>query len=126
MLNIELDRESGIAILRPESALTEDDFVKAAAVIDPVIEEEGKINGLVIYTESFPGWDTFGGMMGHFRFVRDHHKKIGKVAIVTDSKLGDFAERVATHFISAQIRHFGYADLEGAKAWIQSEIEPGS
>ena len=125
MLNIELDKESGIAILRPESALSEDDFLKAAAVIDPVIEEAGKINGLVICTESFPGWDTFGGMMEHFRFVRDHHKKIEKVAIVTDSKLGDFAERVASHFISAQIKHFVYSDLDGAKNWIQGEGASG-
>ena len=126
MLNIELDKESGIVILRPESALSEDDFVKAATVIDPVIEEAGKINGLVIYTESFPGWDNFGAMMGPFKFVRDHHKKIAHVAIVTDSKLGDFAERVATHFISAQIRHFQYTELDRAKAWIQGTVEPSA
>jgi hypothetical protein len=57
-------------------------------------------------------------MAAHFRFVRDHHKRIRKVAVVTDSVLGSVAERLAAHFVSAEIRRFSAGDVEAAKQWI--------
>jgi hypothetical protein len=56
-------------------------------------------------------------MAAHFRFVRDHHKKVRKVAVVTDSTLASVAENLASHFVSAEIKRFGSGDLEGAKQW---------
>ena len=40
------------------------------------------------------------------------------VAVVTDSHLGDLAERLASHFVSAEIRHFPEGQLEQARQWI--------
>ncbi|MND00808.1 hypothetical protein D3C83_195480 [compost metagenome] len=57
-------------------------------------------------------------MAAHFRFVRDHHKRIRKVGLVTDSALGDVAERLASHFVAAEIRHFPAGKLEAAKMWV--------
>lgn len=37
MLSIELDNETGIAIVKPEGALAEKDFDAIAAVIDPYL-----------------------------------------------------------------------------------------
>ena len=89
MLNVELDRATGLAVLRPEGALTESDFDAVAAVIDPYLEANGALNGLIIYTKDFPGWDTFGAMLKHFKFVRSHHQKLSRVALVTDSRMGE-------------------------------------
>jgi hypothetical protein len=41
-----------------------------------------------------------------------------KVAVVTDSPLGDVAERLASHFVSAELKHFPSSGLEAAKHWI--------
>jgi hypothetical protein len=57
-------------------------------------------------------------MVTHFRFVRDHQKHIKKVAVVTDSHLGDVAEHLASHFVSATIRHFPAGQDEQARQWI--------
>ena len=78
----------------------------------------GHLRGLVIHTKKFPGWDSLAGMLGHFRFVRNHHRKLAHVALVTDSPLGDLAEKRGGHFVSAEIRHFDYDDLDEARAWI--------
>ena len=43
-------------------------------------------------------------MAAHIRFVRDHHKRVKKIAVVTDAKLGDFAEKIGSHFIAATIK----------------------
>jgi hypothetical protein len=118
MLHVEIDEENLIAILRPEGALSADDFGHAAAIIDPYIEQAGGLKGLVIYTREFPGWDSFAGFLAHLRFVRDHHRRIGAVALVTDSPLGDFAEDVAGHFIDAEVEEFDFDELDKARGWI--------
>jgi hypothetical protein len=40
------------------------------------------------------------------------------IAFVSDSPIGDLAERVANHFVSAQIKSFEYGELEAARSWI--------
>jgi len=118
MLNVELDSSIGIAVLAPDGALSENDFDAAAKVIDPYLESHGQLNGLIVRTKDFPGWESFGALVGHFKFVKDHQKRLSHVALVTDSKLGNVAEKIAGHFISAQIKHFPFDQFSAAKDWI--------
>lgn len=118
MLSVKIDEENCIAILEPDGALSENDFRAAAKEIDPFIERTGKLNGIIIHTKSFPGWDSFAALVSHFEFVKDHHKKISRVALCTDSVIGVFAETIASHFISAEIKLFSYDEFENAKNWV--------
>jgi hypothetical protein len=52
--------------------------------------------------------------------VRDHHKHIKKIAVVTDSSMGSVAEKLASHFVVAEIRRFPAGELEAAKQWIMN------
>lgn len=117
MLNIDLIEEAGLIVVRPHGALTKDDFVRMSSIVDPYLESHDNLNGLIIHTEHFPGWDSFGALLGHIRFVKDHHRKLAHVAIVTDSRVGVLGEKLASHFVSAEIRHFPFSQLEQAKAW---------
>jgi len=119
MLNVDIDRENGIAILKPGGELSENDFIAAAKSIDPYIETSGNLKGLIIYVESFPGWDSFSAFIAHMKFVKEHHKSVSHVAFVTDSTLGSLAENVASHFIEAEIKHFSFNALDDAKKWIR-------
>ena len=94
--------------------------MKLARAVDPQIEATGDLAGLIIDAPEFPGWDSFGTMVTHFRFVRDHHKRVKKVAIVTNSHIGDVAEHLASHFVSAEVRHFQGEQLEQARQWINA------
>lgn len=114
----DLDKEHSILILEPKAPLHTDDFVKLAEVVDPYIEATGDLAGLIIEAPAFPGWDSFGAMVTHLRFVRDHQKHVKKIAVVTASHLGDFAEHLASHFVSAEIRHFPAGQVEAARHWI--------
>ena len=118
MLIVELDEATGLAILKPDGALSEKDFIYASSVIDPYIEKAGKLNGLIINTRKFPGWESFGSLIKHFKFIKEHHKKLSHVAIVTDSVLGGFAEKIVAHFVSAEIKHFAFDELSKAKSWV--------
>ena len=120
MLSVEIDEVNGLAILEPDGALSKGDFELAGKIIDPYIEKTGQLRGLIIHTKSFPGWDSFAALSSHLRFVKDHHRKISRVAISTDSVVGNFAEAIASHFINAEIKLFSYQELEQAKDWVIS------
>ncbi|MEE6138195.1 STAS/SEC14 domain-containing protein [Mycobacterium sp. 050128] len=118
MIEYDLDKEHSILEVRPKAALDKQDFVALAQAVDPLIEAHGDLAGLIINAASFPGWDSFGSMITHLRFVRDHHRHVKKIGVVTDSQLGDVAERLAPHFVSAEIRHFPAGQLEEARQWM--------
>jgi SpoIIAA-like len=123
MLNVNLDEEKGVAYLEPNGALSKDDFESAASIIDPYIKKAGELKGIIINVESFPGWDSFAALIKHFKFIKDHHHKVSRIAFVTDSPIGGFAEHVASHFVSAVIKHFPYNRLKDAQEWVSSGVK---
>lgn len=118
MLTVKLNELEGIAILEPDGELSEKDFISAAAIIDPYIETSGKLNGIIIHTRAFPGWDSFSALITHLKFIKQHHKKVSHIAFVTDSPIAAFAEHVANHFVSAEIKNFSFDELEESIKWI--------
>ena len=118
MIEHTLDTAHSILYVRPKSALEQGDFVQLAKTVDPYIEKTGDLAGLIIEAPKFPGWESLGAMAAHIRFVRDHHKRIRKIGLVTDSAMGNVAQRLASHFVSAEIRHFSSGELEAAKQWV--------
>ncbi len=118
MLEHTLDTVHSVLYVRPKSPLEQKDFVLLAKRVDPYIEEIGGLAGLIIESPVFPGWKSLGAMVEHFRFVRDHHKHIKKIGLVTDSALGNVAEHLASHFVAAEIRNFPSGELEAAKQWV--------
>ena len=56
--------------------------------------------------------------MGLVKFVRDYHRKISKVAFVSNSDVIALLPKLASHFVSAEVKHFKSDDEEEALAWI--------
>jgi len=118
MLDTILNKENGILILQPHGALKKEDFDDAVKAIDPFIEKYGQLNGVIIYSKVFPGWEDFAAFNRHLKFIKNHHKKVKKIALVTDSLVGDFSELVTSHFIAATVKNFDFDNIEDAKSWI--------
>ena len=118
MIRADLDRETSVLHIAPQAPLEESDFERLTQLVDPYIEATGGLAALIIEAPHFPGWKNLGAMIRHFKFVRDHHKKISKVALVTDASLGSLAEKIGGHFVAAQIRQFKSHDLDSANDWI--------
>jgi hypothetical protein len=121
MITHELLPHDGILIVTPEGKLQAADFEALAREVDPFIAEKGQLLGLMIHAESFPGWDDFGALVSHLKFVREHHSKIRRVAAVTDSKFLSIMPRLVDHFVSAKVRHFDYPNKEAALDWLKSD-----
>jgi hypothetical protein len=119
MVTYELLRPEGILVIRPEGSLEASDFEKIAQEVDPYIEASGKLHGVMIDAESFPGWKNFAALVAHLRFVKDHHRKIEKIAAVSDSSFLTIAPKIASHFVQADVRHFAHSQREEALAWLR-------
>lgn len=119
MLINEVMLDEKILIITPEGSLKEADFETLAEEVDPFIEAMGTLNGLMIYSESFPGWENFAALLSHMKFVKGHHQKIKKVAAVTDSNFLSILPRVANHFVDAEVKHFAYKDKNVALDWLK-------
>ena len=121
MLFIKLNKNAGIVTVTPSAPLNEKDFKRLADEVDPYIEKEGKLNGLIIQIESFPGWEDFAGLLSHLKFVREHHTKIEKVAAVSDGKVVSIMPRIVDHFVNAKVKYFPYENLDEAISWVRKK-----
>ena len=123
MIKADLDRDKGILHARPSGPLEVGDFDRMAVLVDPYIQKKGELAGLVIEAKEFPGWKNLASMLRHFRFVRNHHRKIRRVALVTDARIGKIAERLARHFVAAQVKRFPADHAGEAKRWISGRMK---
>jgi len=121
MIQFELLRDHGILILSPDGPLEKGDFERLSQEIDPFIVANGKLTGLMICAKAFPGWESFGALVSHLRFVKDHHRKIDRIAAVTDSEFLKIMPHIAKHFVSAEIRQFPSDERTEALAWIDAD-----
>jgi hypothetical protein len=105
-------------VVEPQGPLSRDDFAALASKIDPLIESEGRLDGLIIKTRDFPGWESLADVIEHFRFIRDHHRSIKKIALVTDAKIAEVFPAIVDHFVKAEVKHFDFDDFAEAVNWI--------
>jgi tRNA U38,U39,U40 pseudouridine synthase TruA len=120
MLDYDLNRADGILIIKPAGPLASADFEKLVREIDPYIAEKGRLEGVMIYARSFPGWNDFAAFLSHLKFLKSHHTKIRKLAAVTDSGFLAIVPKVANHFVQAEVRHFDYGDRDAALNWLKA------
>ena len=109
--------ESGVILVEIQQALRATDFDALAATADAWIQSHDFLNGLVLHAHSFPGWENLRSLIRHVRFVRDHHRKIKRVALVTDARLASLTPHIADHFVEAEVQRFGYEHLYEAIRW---------
>ncbi|QEG37013.1 SpoIIAA family protein [Bythopirellula goksoeyrii] len=120
MVNAELLEQDGILVIKPEAPLAEEDFKSIGSLVDPYIEKHGKLNGILIQAENFPGWQNFASFVSHIKFIHDHHKTVAKIAAVSDSKFLEIAPNIASHFVKAEVKHFPAGEYEAAMEWLKA------
>ena len=109
---------SNYCLIEPQGPLTKGDFATIASRIDPIIDNDGPLDGLIVKTREFPGWEGLGDVIAHFRFVKNHHRLIKKIALVTDAKIAEIFPVIVDHFVTAEVRHFDFDDFDEAIDWI--------
>lgn len=118
MLEPSLDRERSILVLEVSGPLTAADFERMSALLDPWLEEAGRLRGLLVDARRNPGWSDIEAIASHERFLRDHAPYIDRVALVTDSDLMAGLARLATRVLPFMVRRFAWAEYHQAMAWL--------
>lgn len=118
MLNVQLDEDQGIAVLEPNGELSKEDFESASKIIDQYLEKHDVLNGIIIHVQSFPGWESFSSLVAHLKFVKEHHRKVTRIAFATDSSIGGLAAKIAPHFVNAEIKRYAFNELDESRKWV--------
>lgn len=120
MLDYSFLMPEGILDLEPRAPLTKEDFGGVNAAVDLYLSNHDKLRGVLIHSKAFPGWEDFDAFAAHIRFVREHHTKLERVAVATDSLLAGLLESLGRHFTCAEVKHFPYLDKEKALNWLKA------
>lgn len=120
MIELKANKDEGIINLKVLGKLEESDFTeKIGPVADDIIDDQGKIKGLVLDVTEFRGWGGLTALLEHFRFVRHHHIYVRKVALLGDKTWQSTLPRIAQLFVNAQIKYFESGGDEDVTAWIK-------
>ena len=123
MLEIKEDQAHGCLIAEPSGALTEADFAALTGKFEAWVAGGKPAPNLVIHAAAFPGWADFGALVAHLKFIRDHQRRVEKVALVSDARILEIGPSVARAFVSASIRHFPADRMDEALAWVAEREE---
>lgn len=119
MLEAKLMREDGVLVLIPSGTPDAVDFERLHLLVDPYIEKQGVLNGVMIYAAASPGWEDFLSLLSQLRFIDEHRQSIRRVAAVTDSGFLSILPQIGNYFVDAEVRHFQYDDHQVAMEWLK-------
>ena len=119
MILLELLRQE-ILHITTQGPLERADFEKIATVMDPIITSAGKVTGLMITVKVFPGWRNFAAFSAHLKFIARHHRRVERIAVVTDGRLLTIVPRIASYLVHPDIRAFGVGQAAAALLWLET------
>ena len=119
-MDITYSTDYGILEVAPTGKLTKSDFQHLSKEIDHIRQSGRELEGVLVYTKDFPGYEEFSDLIAHGEFVKQHHDKINKLAFCTDSKIGGLLETIADAYADAEAKRFSYDEKDEAEKWLLS------
>jgi hypothetical protein len=111
MLNVQFNGD--VLGVRPDGPITREDVAMLTRAADEYL-------GVMVETRTFPGFASIGAFADYARFIADHHARVRRIALVTDSGLAPVAEFMANHVVGVQMRHYPFAEGTVAQAWLRA------
>lgn len=118
MLDFKIHELEATLTIWPHGELSEADFLLLTPKVDAFLQRHKRLLGVMVISKDWPGWEDFGALATHMVFLHDHHEKISRIALVTDSLVGDLIPLLAGHFLDSEIRHFAFDDEPLARSWL--------
>ena len=119
-MEFSLDETHKILTLQPHGEIQINDFERLGTMLDPWLEEHGMLNGVMIKAKQSPGWDGLSALLAHAGFVRDHHRQLKRVALVTESRFLSTLQPVTKLLVHADVKRFSSDEEASARAWLES------
>lgn len=99
--------------------LTKESYETLVPAVDDLIRDRGKIR-ILFEMHDFHGW-TAGALWEDTKFDLAHWRDIQRLAIVGETKWQHGMAVFCRPFTTAKIKYFDHAQLDEAKAWLESD-----
>ena len=116
MIRAELISPSVLRIAVPER-LEADDLRQIAPQVDSLIEQRGKIK-LLIDASRFGGWENLAAFETHIGFVKNHHQKVDRIAVIIGHDWQRWVVGTIKVFVHPEVRAFDTKSENEALQWI--------
>jgi type II secretory pathway component PulK len=116
MIKTEIISANALRIIAPDK-LKADDFRQIAPQIDSLISQHGKIR-LLIDASGFNGWENIAAFENHAGFVKNHQKKIERIAVITAHEWQDWLIGAVRIFVHPEVRAYDKSHASKARRWI--------
>lgn len=122
MITIEHSRETDRIVVRASGRLTTQDYEDAVPELEHALDlAEGPLR-VMIRLEDFRGWDI-GAIWRELEFDLKYRGDFGRIAIVGESRLEDWATALSAPFAKARMRFFPTEREAEAEAWLSEPSE---
>lgn len=95
-----------------------EDFREFGKQADALIKKHGNVR-VLIDASGFDGWDDFDAAKHHFSFVKTHHEKVERLAVVAGYMWQHWLAGLAQVFIHPKIKVFDKGQIEDARTWLK-------
>jgi len=116
MIKTELISANALKIVAPDK-LKADDFRQIAPQIDSLISQYGKIR-LLIDASGFNGWENIAAFEDHAAFVKNHQKKIERIAVIAAHDWQHWLIGAVRIFVHPEVRAYNKSHASEALQWI--------
>jgi hypothetical protein len=108
------DRVLKVAV--PEK-LSAGDFQQLAPQIDFLLRQQDSIR-LLVDASNFNGWENIAAFEKHIGFVKTHHQKVERIAVIIGHNWQNWVIGTARLFVHPEIRTFDKGQESEAQTWI--------
>ncbi len=98
--------------------LEESDFQKLGAEIDTLLAQYVSVRLLVDAT-TFNGWSNMQAATNHFKLVRDHQKRVERIALIAGHAWQHWVAGMMSVFVHPQVKVFDATEQMEAEAWVR-------
>ncbi len=102
--------------------LTADDFARVAPEVDSIMSRYGKIKAL-IDASGFSGWKDLKAFERHVVFIKDHQRKIDRVAAIVAHKWQHWLAGTFRLLLHPEVRAYDKAEENKALEWLAEAEE---
>jgi hypothetical protein len=116
MIKTELISANVLKMIAPHK-LQAGDFLELAPEVDSLIAKSSKIR-LLIDASNLDGWANAEAAEKHMQFVKEHQKRVERIAIIVQHEWQHWFVAVVRTFLHPQIKAFDKVHEAEAMQWI--------
>ncbi len=110
---------ANVLAVRVSGKLIKEDYDSLVPEFERLLKEHGKLR-ILFEMVDFHGWRG-DALWEDIKFEFKHFTHIERIAMVGDKKWEKGMSIFCKPFTTAKVRYFDRADIEAARAWIESE-----